>query len=60
VIGPDLVRSRPQGHAVPCPHGLSAADDETQPVSVLRCLDCHEPIGTFYPTTAGHDINLIN
>jgi len=32
-----------------CPHAMTAADDECAPVSVLRCLTCREPIGTYYP-----------
>jgi hypothetical protein len=28
---------------------MSMADDERGPVSVLRCLACREPIGTYYP-----------
>lgn len=32
-----------------CAHEVSAADNETEPVSVLRCLECGEPIGTYYP-----------
>ena len=36
-----------------CPHEVSAADDECEPVSVLRCLACREPIGTYYPELPG-------
>jgi hypothetical protein len=32
-----------------CPHAMTAADDERAPVSVLRCLTCREPIGTYHP-----------
>lgn len=42
------------GHA--CPHAMSAADDERAPVSVLRCLTCHTPIGTYHPDLPGPGI----
>ena len=49
--------TKPVSDAV-CPHEVSEADNETEPVSVLRCLGCGEPIGTYYPNLPVDPVSL--